>query len=381
MKKIYLPALLLACALPLSACSATHSTQETEAASSRTGDLIADAADYVKPGDFKTLALQKTVTTVTAEEAADEMQTRQYNYATEIDVTDGAADGDTILFDYTATVNGEAETVEQMTIDLGYSEYGEAFDQHLVGCKAGDDLTFSVSFTEDDYVVENWIDETVDFTVHVQRVSRLDVPELTDDFLQKTIGYDTMQEYQDTLQQEMEDKYNLQNEQIAIEEALTQAVECSTFDGYPQDIYDQINTIVRSSYQNMAEMFGVDETEFYAMSGIDDIALDEEVMAEVNQRLLVSDLILSNQLSLTDRDLDALCDNLYDFYQYDSPEDMSDSLGDELVWYAAKHVAGLYILDTADVTLVNEAAEDELGYVETEDDDIALGLADDSFTG
>src|SRR5699024_811808 len=87
-------------------------------------------------------------------------------YDEEIEVDRASQEGDVVYIDLTSAVAGDAESeyAESTYITLGDEEYGADFDQELLGASAGDTLEFSITFG-DDIWMEDWMGQTVDFTV------------------------------------------------------------------------------------------------------------------------------------------------------------------------------------------------------------------------
>jgi trigger factor len=104
------------------------------------------------------------------------------------DVDRPAEHGDYVVVDLEATREGEPVpglNTEDWSYEIGQGWVADTFDDELIGAAAGDTLSFTV--------VPKGTDEEADFEVTVQKVQRMVVPELTDDFVAENFGeFDTV---------------------------------------------------------------------------------------------------------------------------------------------------------------------------------------------
>ncbi|WP_352397762.1 hypothetical protein [[Clostridium] aminophilum] len=110
----------------------------------------------------------------------------QYLYENMKEVDEPAAENDYINVNVTGTVDGEANdryTIQETTLKIGSGEIlGNAeAENHLLGKKAGEDVSVEYVPTEETAIMPQDIGKTVSVTAHINWVGK--VPELTDEFV------------------------------------------------------------------------------------------------------------------------------------------------------------------------------------------------------
>lgn len=335
----------------------------TEAVEGITGYLVENASDFVTLGDLKDLEVEKPVYEVTDEEVGMEVESRLYDYAEVKEVDRPAQDGDTLTVSLAATVEGETEPTideEDYPIELGYQEFGPQFDEQLMGVKAGDEKTFSCSF-EDDTFYEEWIGKTVNFVVRVTRVEETITPEYTEEFVKDTLGYDSIEAFEASVRETLQEDNERQSDSDAGNSALYAAMNDSEFNGYPDQLYDSCKQEVNENYDNMAEMFGMTREELLEAYGMTEDDIESEVLLNVNQKLFVSALCQQEHITVTDEEYNAYLEEQYSFYGYEDAESFEQDYGKEyILWALYTEKASAYLLENAKVTEVPASlVEDE----------------------
>ena len=219
---------------------------------------VENAADYVTLGEYTGLDVEKTIYQLTDEDVDIELDNVLYEQAELVDAGRGAEIGDVVNMDLTIKVDGEEETVPDYTIDLGYGELGSDFDTEVNGHSAGETLSFDITYDgEEEDIIEEWIGKTVSFTVKLNSVQVNDVPQFSDEWVKANSDFDDMDSYREDLREKLTEKSDKQSTYEAASAAIQTAVENSTFDGYPQDLYDIVYDQQVAQYEMMAEMFGI----------------------------------------------------------------------------------------------------------------------------
>jgi len=100
---------------------------------------------------------------------------------------EASKDGDRIKIDFEGFVDGEAfegGKAEGHSLVLGSKSMIPGFEDQLVGVKAGEAKTISVTFPED-YQAENLKGKDAEFKIQVQAVESSKLPELNEEFFKK----------------------------------------------------------------------------------------------------------------------------------------------------------------------------------------------------
>lgn len=313
--------------------------------------LIKDASDYVTLGDYSGIAAERIVYEITDDMVQDRINEELDMYSLETEADEPAQEGDTVYMNLSYTVEGTDETYdeEDYFIVLGDEEYGAEFDEKLTGVSAGDTAEFSITYGEDDDR-EDLAGSTVDFKVEVTGVYRLDVPEYNDDFVTNTVGFTSKEEYEAVLRQQLTDEYEQMSYSDAADTIFEEAVARTQFNGYPQEVYDACEEKVLSFYYLFSG--ATTREEVCEQFEFTDDELEEEILDEVNLRLLASAYCLEKGVDVTQEEyMNYLSQNALDYGE--TPAEYESETGREtIVWelYAEKLKQALY--EEADVTEV-----------------------------
>ena len=112
-----------------------------------------------------------------------------------VDVDRAAETGDNVVIDLEGLRDGAPVAglnVDEWTYEIGRGWVAPGFDEQLTGAKKGDVLRFNA--------VPNGTEEAADFVVTVNRVQTLELPELTDEWVEVNIAdSDTVVEWRQSL--------------------------------------------------------------------------------------------------------------------------------------------------------------------------------------
>lgn len=277
--------------------------------------LIEDASKYVTLGDYDNLEVIQYTYEVTDSLVKQQIDYELEAYGTEEDIDTPSASGDTIYLTLKSQVQGsDAEPEEENTFFIiGNEDYGAAFDQELIGVSAGETKQFSVTFG-DEIWMDEWIDQTVDFEISVESVTRLSVPEYNDAFIADYTDYSSKEEFEDSIRQSLEAEYTDISYSDAIEMLFQAALEQTTFDGYPQDLYDTCYEESMSFYRMFGGGDGSNDEEVLDAFGITAEDIDTEVRTTVYQRLLISAYCQANDITATEEEYLAYLEKNAEYY-------------------------------------------------------------------
>jgi FKBP-type peptidyl-prolyl cis-trans isomerase (trigger factor) len=339
--------------------------------------LVSDAASYVTLGSYDGIPVEVITYEITDDMVQERVEEELEMYASEVEKDGAAAEGDIIYADITYTEEGSDETTseEDFFTTIGYEEFGTEFDQHLIGASAGDSLSFSIDYSEDDMMID-WEGKTVNFTVEITSVCSLDIPAYDDAFLNEFTDYTSKEDYEASLRETLESEYEETSYSDAVDSLVAAALDRTEFSGYPQDLYDSSKEETLDFYR----MFVGDATEeeICEMLDITSDELDADVLSTVNLKLLVSAYCQANDLTVSEEDYVSYVEESADYYGEPSAVSFEESYGrDSLVWalYESLFCEALY--NSADIT---ETAYDPDAYTsdEFEPDELDVDFVEDA---
>lgn len=301
---------------------------DTSNASSHENALDFNVEDYVKLGEYKNLKVQYPIPEVLEEDvqfSIEELQEENKEYK---EITDRAAqEGDSVNIDYTGVIDGEAFEGGSDTdyeLVLGSGDFLEDFENSLIGKNSGEATTFPVTFPED-YFDEEMAGKEAEFTVTINKISEVNVPEYNDEFVAKVTDYSTTEEYEDYIRGDL--MVSAQEESISAsgEEALALAVENATLDGYPQELYDFYYDETVAGYEFYASLMGMEYEDFIEQMGEDSI--EDATIAQVNEFLVVQAIAEKEGLTITEDNYKEEAKDLMEENEYESLEEFEADYG------------------------------------------------------
>lgn len=285
-----------------------------------------DAYGTVTLCDYKNLSAQKNIYPVTDEDIQSEIDILLYDYA-EYNETDGPSEtGDSITADITAVKDNETlfdyTGEDSYELYLGSEEFGSEFDEKLTGVSVGDELSFRISYDED-YFITDLAGATIDYNVTVLGITKEILPELTEDFIVNTLGYESKSALEDEIRADLESDNESSSSYELRENLLQQVIDNSTFDSYSQDLYDSYAAGVEANYESYAEMFGCDTVEeVYDLFEVTDEDLEKEIINHVYRAIIVHAISDAENLALSDKEYQEGLDRYTEEAGYESSDEL-----------------------------------------------------------
>ena len=306
------------------------SQEDQTEAKSQEKALDFKVGDYVKLGEYKGLEVTyPAVAEVTDEDVQTsiEEQLQDNSELKETEADYAAKDGDTVNIDYTGTVDGEefeGGSDTEVDLELGAEEFLPEFEENLDGKKAGETVVFTLKFPED--YDEELGGKEAEFTVKVNSVSQLIMPEYNEDFVKEVSDCKTIEEFEASVRKDLEESAKEDSEMEAEENGLRLAIENAEINGYPQELYDFFYDDTVSGYQSYAEMMGMEYEEFMeSFMGEDE--LEEIIMEQVNDYLVCRAILEQEGIAVTDKDYATEAEKMAKENEYESLEEYESDYG------------------------------------------------------
>lgn len=127
-----------------------------------------------------------------------------------------AKKGDVLLIDFDGESGGEKHSgmsAEDYSLELGSGSFIPGFEDQLIGAKAGDETTVTVTFPEA-YPMKELAGKEANFAVKVKELQETTMPEIDDAFA-GTLGFDSLDALKDALKQQAQKEYdNLSRQKV-----------------------------------------------------------------------------------------------------------------------------------------------------------------------
>ncbi len=167
-----------------------------------------DVRPEIKVSKYKNIKVEKESTEI-SEELINAQLKQIQNSATEYEIVDRTVEKEDLLkVNVKATIEGEAFskwTKENVGVGVGSSIFSEKFDENLINKKKDEPLSFNVDYSSD-YYLKEVSGKTVDFEVVITEIKGKIEPELTDELVQKSSQFKTIDELKNNIRTSLEEQ-------------------------------------------------------------------------------------------------------------------------------------------------------------------------------
>ena len=275
------------------------------------GDPNYDVFDYVTLGDYEGLDAYYVTPEVTKNNVKDEIDKRLEDAVEYSEFDDRAVkSGDKVNVDFIGKIDGEefdGGTSKDYSYTLGEGSMIEGFDEGLYGANVGDKVTLNLTFPED-YSNADVAGKDVVFEVTINSAEEITYqPEWNDEFVKKSTDgkYTTTKEYKKAIEKELLADVKKSNESKLENDVWQSIYDNTTFNGYPEYLYNKMTAQVTSQIEQYSSMYGIDENTYlqYFAGGV---SKEDYIIKYVNSQLLNEALIKTLKLELSDEEYEKM---------------------------------------------------------------------------
>ena len=375
MKKKVVAAMLAACmAVSLTACGNSDSSQKNTAETKSASDenktdseetkeeeirivSVKDVSDYVTIGDYKGFTLDRYTQAVTDDDVDAQISYELQDKVTE--VTDGTVEnGDTVTINYTGTVDGkefDGGSAQDYDLVVGEGSMGiDGFEEGLIGMKKGETKELTLTLPEGYSENDSLSGKEAVFKITLQKFAR--VPELTDDWVAANTDYKTVDEYKQSVRDELEKQADMAADNQLYEDAWYEVLDASEVKKYPEEDIKKAEENHKADTEQTAKDNDMELSDLLESWGMTEEDFDEECKSyaesKVEQNLIVQGIIDAEGLSLNDKETEELKDNL--LLDYGAP-----SIVKLIEWYGEDEVNESLALLRVEKFIVDQSTVNE----------------------
>ncbi len=230
--------------------------------------------------DYKKIKLAGGEVQVTAEDVKEVVKSLQSRLADKKDVDRAAKLGDQAWIDFSG-VDDKGQAIQGATgkdypLGLGSNSFIPGFEDNIIGLKAGDDKTFTLTFPKD-YGAKNLAGKKVTFSVHVTKIQEVVEPKPDDAFAAKAGPFKTLAELKADIKKQLEHERRHEAERNYQSELIKKISDKTTVDIPEILIEDQITRLLQDVRQNVAYR-GMTMPEFLEAEGKTEEAYKKDVI-------------------------------------------------------------------------------------------------------
>lgn len=277
--------------------------------------VVLSAKVYVKPEveikDYFGIKVEKEVAPVDDEALNREIETVRERNSREIDVTDRPAEmGDTAVIDFEGFCDGvafEGGKGTDYALKLGSGSFIPGFEEQVVGKSVDEEFDVNVTFPEEYHAAELAGKPAV-FKVKIHAITKVELPELDDEFAKDISEFDTFDEYKADLKAKLE-KRNEATATAAMEDKLVEALIEKLEADIPEPMFvAETENFVRD-YDTRLRSQGLDLNTYFKYTGMTLDALREQMRPQaerqVKARLALEKIAVLENVEVSEEDINA----------------------------------------------------------------------------
>jgi len=291
-------------------------------------DLVITAVVTVKPevklGQYKGVAVEKTVYTATDADVEREIESAREKNSRMVAVEDRAVkEGDFTTIDFEGFVDGvafEGGKGENYPLEIGGGQFIPGFEEALVGAKIGEETDVNVTFPEE-YHAEELKGKPAVFKVTVKEIKVKELPALDDEFAKDVSEFDTLDEYKASIKEKL-DKANEERTTAEFQNTVIEKVAEDSEVEIPECMVDQqIESIARDfDYRLSAQ--GLNLEKYMQLTGMTPDSFKEQFKAQaysqVKCNLVLEAIAAEEKIEATDEDVDKEIEKMATMYNMEA---------------------------------------------------------------
>jgi trigger factor len=241
-----------------------------------------------------------------------------------------AAEGDEVRIDF-AGIDARGQPVpgaqsQDFPVTIGSKTFVPGFEDELIGLKAEQKKTFTLTFPKD-YQVASLQGAKVTFAVTVREVREVKLPELDDAFVAKASPFKTVAQLRSDVSGQLERELTEEARRRQREELVGKLVEGSKLT-LPPKLLGRVLDDLRAEFRRNLDNRGLSEADFYSANKTTAEKYEKsELMPAAERRvkasLLLSEVARKESLSLSRDELEQGVADLQERYK-DNPQVLAD---------------------------------------------------------
>lgn len=215
--------------------------------------------------DYHTIRKEYKLKKVTQKDVDQALENLRYSYATAEPVERAAQEGDLVNLKIKGVLekpeegeNADFISETPLQVIVGKNPDGEeewpyeGFSGEVIGLSAGEEKTIRYAYPKKSNY-ESLRGKKAVFTVTVQNVKSMTLPELDDEFLQSLGSFETVEKLTDTIKESLENQRKAEYEQQYINELIDTIVDQSTIHYPPSVLEEEIEHILEHLQEDLAK--------------------------------------------------------------------------------------------------------------------------------
>lgn len=287
-------------------------------------DVIFTVSLHVKPEitlkKYKGLEIKKVNVTITEKDVENELENIKNKNARIITKQDQVVEKNDIAnIDFEGFLDKvpfEGGKAEKYDLEIGSNSFIPGFEEQLIGMKAGEEKEITTTFPKD-YGNKDLAGKDTIFKIKLHEVKQKEVSSLDDEFAKDVSEFDTLEEYKQSLKQELQNKKEASakaEKEAQTIEKLTENVEVDI----PEPMIEkQIELIMSDVEQNLSYQ-GLDLNKYMELSNIKEDELKaqfrDNAIKDIKLKLALEYIQKKEDLTVDEKEIDKKIEELSNTY-------------------------------------------------------------------
>lgn len=251
-------------------------------------------------------------------------------------VTGEIETGDYLECKMTVTVDGnpvEDYTGDNISLSVGESEFGEQFDNTLIGKIVGATGAETISYDKD-YNVSEFAGRTINIEYTINSAERYVEPELTKENVKEIYHLESIDAYYEYVKKLMEKGYKDKTKSMYGSQIFTYLLDNCKFKSYNKDLLERYVAESLESYESYKDIVGAETIEqTMEMLGVSEDDIRETNKKYIYEEMLTYAIATKEGIIVTDEEIDEKITEFAESAGYESEEDFLKDYSRHLIRY------------------------------------------------
>lgn len=286
--------------------------------------------------------VEKIETEVTEEDIQNELEAMQKKNARMVDSDGPVKDGDTVVLDYSGSVDGklfDGGTADGFSLKIGSGQFIPGFEDQLIGAEKEVETEVKVTFPAE-YQAEELAGKEAIFVCTVHEIKKEELPEIDDDFVVDVSDFDTVDELKAEIKKATIETKKLNDENQMKDKVIEKIYEGNEIEIPEGMIEDEIDSIMKELDGQLRQQ-GLELQKYFELTGTKEDDFRNEAKQDAEKRVKTRMILrgISEQEKITASEEEVNEEIKMMAAQYGLPEDqLKGMLGEEYMNMIAKDI-------------------------------------------
>lgn len=247
---------------------------------------VTEVLPNIKLADYKKITKKAEVAKVTEAEIDQVVSSLRNRLAKRKEVSRAAKNGDEAVIDFDGKQNGKEvpnTSAKNQPLLLGSKRFIPGFEENLIGMKPSQTKSFEVKFPKD-YGQQSMANQTVTFTVTLQKLFELNLPELNDAFANEAGPFKDLQQLRADVAKQISTEKDTQVQKALETEVINEVVETSQM-ALPPKMLERELQHLQGDFERQLIQSGKTLEQYLEEKGQKPLDLEKELQPQAERRV------------------------------------------------------------------------------------------------